>query len=232
MIHVAIVADLRLYRDGLAELLCRVDGIAVVGAAEAQPRPVRALLRLRPDVVLVDMAMIDNTRVIRFVARQAPRVKIVALGVPETEEMVLSCVEAGIAAYVGRDRSFDDVVATVNRVVRGQAVCTPEIVASLFRHVAALATQGPQRFVPSLTRRELQIASLIARGLSNKEIARDLHIELSTVKNHIHNIFEKLRISRRSQVTAWVANGFDELGDLEPFGLVGAPMPDRSRSFV
>jgi DNA-binding NarL/FixJ family response regulator len=226
-----VIADLRLYREGLGDLLDRVEGMAVVGTAEVAPAEMRALLRLRPDVALIDMAMLDNVSAIRFVARQTPGVRIVALGVPETEQAVLSCVEAGIAAYVGRDRSLDDVIHAVRQVMRGETDCAPEIVASLFRRVATLARNRREQAPapsPKLTRRELQIASLIANGLSNKEIAAHLQIELSTVKNHVHNVFEKLRISRRTQIAAWLAGTFDELGDLEPFAARRPAMRDRS----
>jgi two-component system, NarL family, nitrate/nitrite response regulator NarL len=203
VIRVLIIAELRLYREGLAELLDAREEIAVVATYARGDEAVADIEGLLPDVVLVDMAMIDNIETIRALVRRAPSVRILALGLPETEQIVLPCVEAGIAAYVSRDGTLDDVVSAVHRIMRGEASCAPEIVASLIRRVAVLAMQ-PRDGTPvsTLTRREQQIASLISSGLSNKEIARELHIEVSTVKNHVHNMFEKLRVRRRAQLVS------------------------------
>jgi two-component system nitrate/nitrite response regulator NarL len=209
--------ELRLYREGLAELLDAHGDIEVVGVAGGDHRAVNETRHLRPDVVLVDMAIVDNIRIIRALGRRVPAVKVIALGLPETERSVIPCVEAGISAYVGRDSTLDDLAAAIRRAMRGEAECPPEIVASLFRRVAVLATQRRDVSVRAkLTRRELQIASLVTSGLSNKEIAGQLHIEVSTVKNHVHNVFEKLHVARRSQVAGWLHAASEELEDLEP----------------
>jgi DNA-binding NarL/FixJ family response regulator len=224
VIGVLLIAELRLYREGLAELLEARDGISVVAAVSNGEEALARIEELRPDVALVDMAMIDNRHAILALGRRVPAIKIVAVGLSETEHAVLACVEAGIAAYVARDGTVDEVVSAIRRIMDGEATCPPEIVASLFRHVAVLARQ---RREPSpadqLTRRELQIASLITSGLSNKEIATELQIELSTVKNHVHNLFEKLRIARRTQIPAWFQSASLELRDLEP------PLAERGR---
>jgi len=205
VIRVIVVAELRLYREGLAELLDGRHGLRVVGASRGGDDALAEIEKLQPDVALVDMAMIDNIGAIRALVRRAPAVRIVALGLPETEQSVLPCVEAGIAAYVSRDGTLEDVVSAVHRIMEGEASCAPEIVASLFRRVAALARQPREASpVAKLTRRELEIASLIISGLSNKEIASELQIEVSTVKNHVHNLFEKLGVRRRAQIAAWL----------------------------
>jgi two-component system, NarL family, nitrate/nitrite response regulator NarL len=208
VIRVVVVAELRLYREGLAELLEGREGLRVVGASPGGDDAIAEIEQVQPDVALVDMAMIDNTGAIRTLVRRAPAVRIIALGLPETEQSVLPCVEAGIGAYVSRDGTLDDVVSAVHRIMEGEACCAPEIVASLFRRVATLARQ-PREAPPDakLTRRELQIASLITSGLSNKEIANELHIEVSTVKNHVHNVFEKLGVRRRAQIAALAPRG-------------------------
>jgi DNA-binding NarL/FixJ family response regulator len=226
-----VVAELRLYREGLAAVLDSRDGVDAAAIAQDDEQAVAAAARFRPDVVLVDMAMVDNVNLIGVLARRVPGIRIIALGLPESERTVIPCVEAGIAAYVGRDCTLDDVVATIRRVMRGETECPPDIVASLFRRVAALASQRhdePPR--ARLTRRELQIASLITSGLSNKEIAGQLQIEVSTVKNHVHNMFEKLHVSRRTQIARWLRAASSELEDLEPWTVGRLAALDRSRS--
>ena len=227
MIRVLVVAELRLYREGLAELLDSQDEIQVIGVAQDAVQALSEVGRHSPDVALVDMAMVDNSRTIRTLVRRAPAVKIVALGLPENEQTVMSCVEAGIAAYVGREGTLQDVAVAVRRIMRGEAECPPEIVASLFRRVAVLATQRDSSTQERLTRRELQIASLVTSGLSNKEIARQLHIEVSTVKNHVHNVFEKLHVARRTQIGGWLRAALPEFEDLEPWA-AGVPGSTRS----
>jgi DNA-binding NarL/FixJ family response regulator len=116
---------------------------------------------------------------------------------------VIACAEAGIAAYVAREGSLDDLVATLHSVMRGEARVSPRIAAVLLRRVGDMATGRAQRVRASpLTERETEIAGLVADGLSNKQIARRLRIRLPTVKNHVHNILEKLEVGRRTEIGA------------------------------
>ena len=118
---------------------------------------------------------------------------------------MLPLAEAGIAGWVTREASVDDLRATVASAAAGEAVFSPRLAASLLRRVAALASErrvGAQ--ATPLTRRQREILALIDEGLSNKEIARRLSIEVATVKNHVHNILEKLEVTRRAEAAALV----------------------------
>jgi len=137
--RIAIVARIRLYREGLADVLGRQDGIEVVGSASDGDAGVATVRALQPDIALLDMTMLDNADTVRALREAAPGVRVVALAVPETEPHVLACVEAGIAAYVPREGSLGDLVATVQGVARDEVECSPRIVASLFGRVAASA---------------------------------------------------------------------------------------------
>ena len=121
----------------------------------------------------------------------------------ETEYELVACAEAAIVGYVTRDHSSAELRAVVASVARGEVVCPPRIAAMLLRRVAALAG-GPDSNLGQthLSHREREIVRLIGRGLSNKEIARDLGVEIATVKNHVHNILNKLRVHRRSDAAA------------------------------
>ena len=128
---------------------------------------------------------------------------MVALGVADADDHVLGCAEAGVAGYVPRDASLDDLVAVIESAFRGEAICSPRIAGSLLRRIATLAAgQNGTMPLAHLTGREREIVRLIDRGLSNKEIARDLGIEVATVKNHVHNILEKLQVRRRGEAAA------------------------------
>jgi two-component system nitrate/nitrite response regulator NarL len=203
--RVAIITDIRLYREGLADVLGRKPEIEVVGTAADGELAVDCVERLAPDVALLDMAMLDSTRTVRALVAAAPTVKVVALGVPEIERHVLACAEAGVAGYVPREGSLDDLVATLESVALGEVPCSPRIVAGLFRRLATLAHERrPERVTRRLTARETEILQLVDAGLTNKEISRRLYIELPTVKNHMHNILEKLQLSNRAEAAAWM----------------------------
>ena len=199
--RIAIITNIRLYREGLADVLGR-QGIEVVGTAAAGPEGVSCVRTSMPDVALLDIAIPDGAPTVRALADSAPGVRVVALGVPETDGPVLACAEAGVAGFVHRDGSLEDLVDTLRRVDRGEVLCSPKIIGSLFRRVAELAAHSLPA-VGRLTQRELEILGLIDQGLSNKEIARRLTIELSTVKNHVHSILKKLQVRRRAEAAAW-----------------------------
>lgn len=200
--RIIIVSDARLYREGLALSLARVDRVLVVGVADTVASALSCIEDKNPDVALLDFAMPDALALPDAIAAARLPVKVVAFSVAETEDEICECAEAGIATYVARNGSKEDLIAAVENAVRGELVCSPQAAASLFRRLAAhvQTTQRPPE--ATLTSREQDIIGLIDRGLSNKEIARQLKITLPTVKNHVHNILEKLQVRRRGAAAA------------------------------
>lgn len=201
-LRVAIVTEVCLYREGLASSLARRAETEVVGTAAALAEAVELVRRERPDVLLLDMATADAPRLVRGAREAHPDARVVALAIVETEEVVLRCAEAGVAGYVSRNASLDDLVDTLGSVARGELVCSRTIAGSLFRRVGALSGPREDPALARLTPREREIAALIGQGLSNKEIARRLRIGLSTVKNHVHNLLDKLQVPGRSAAAA------------------------------
>lgn len=203
---VFIVTPIKLYRDGIAHFLRSSDDVVVLGTAEEGSETVRLVRELLPDVILLDMALDDSHATARAMRATLPHAAIVAVAVPETERHVVRCAEAGICAYVPRDASLDELLATIVRAADGEAVCSPRIAAGLFRRIAALASQHEDgaAVVPSapLTSRETQVMALIADGLSNQQIAHRLCIEIPTVKNHVHSILDKLGARSRTEAAA------------------------------
>jgi two-component system, NarL family, nitrate/nitrite response regulator NarL len=204
MIGVLIVASIRLYREGLELLLSRRQGFTVVGTACGREETIAHLTDAPPTVVLLDSTTSDTGEIVRDVRQLAPAIPIVALGMTDAEQDVLSCIEAGVAGFVSRDGSLDELVSVIESAARGELQCSPKMAGRLMRRIAALATSQPAR--PSeerLTVRERQIARLIEENLTNKEIATRLGIEVATVKNHVHNLLDKLNIHRRSDLVRW-----------------------------
>jgi DNA-binding NarL/FixJ family response regulator len=155
------------------------------------------------DVIVVDTATYDEPERMQELADLAQE-PIVAFGVPGDERHVIALAEAGVLGFVEREASVDQLIECILRAARGEATIPPKFATTLLRRVAALSDRkdAPDPDLAALTVRERQIVEIIAEGLSNKEIAARLSIEVATVKNHVHSILEKLNVSRRSEVVA------------------------------
>lgn len=206
-INIMVVSDVRLYREGLAASLAQRHRLAIAGTAN-NIDDLSRVDECHPDVIVLDMSARGSLDAIRRVSASSSRARMIAFAVEETERDVLLCAEAGAAGFVPCDGTIDDLVNTIHSVARGELLCTPRIAAMLFR---ALHTQGPRhdgdRLALTLTAREREIAPLIDRGLSNKEIAAQLGIEVATVKNHVHNLLEKLQVASRGEAAARLRAG-------------------------
>ncbi len=201
--RVLIFAEVGLYRDALARWLERDHRIDVVAVAADVEEALAALEEVGPDIILVDTRVPDGASAVRALVAAAPQTKVVALGVREVERDVIALAEAGAAGYVRREGFMEDLMAVLESVSRGELVCSPGIAAALFRRVGALERErGLEPIEGRLTARELEVLRLIEEGISNKEIATELSIELPTVKNHVHNILQKLNVHRRSEAAA------------------------------
>jgi two-component system, NarL family, nitrate/nitrite response regulator NarL len=199
---VVVVSTVRLYREGIRLLLDGDARLEVLGTAATHADAV-ALVELAPDVVLLDTSIANAGAALS--ALGAPAQKVVVLGVTEDEEHVIAWAEAGAAGYVSRDGSSDDLRATIEAAANGETLCSPRMVAALLRRLNAVARDAAGHDVTELlTPREREVAKLVGEGLSNKEIAGRLCIELPTVKNHVHNVLRKLDISRRGQAAAFL----------------------------
>jgi DNA-binding NarL/FixJ family response regulator len=203
-VRVVIVADVRLFRDGLAELIGQHAGVEVVAGTRSADVLGLDLDTLAPDVVLWDVAT-QGVDVVREFIAAFPGLRVLVLSIPELEPEIIRFAEAGMAGYVTRDADVVELVAAVRSAVRGEALCSPRVAATLLRRVAALAHDDLRPSLARLTPREVEILELIRRGMTNKEIGAALTVELSTVKNHVHNILEKLGARRRSEAASRLA---------------------------
>lgn len=207
-VKVFLVSDVRLLRDGLSLVLAESSALRIVGYAATGAETEERLAALRPDVLLLDMSVPHCVEIGMACRALAPTVGIVAFAVASDEAEQIACVEAGITGFVPRDGDVQDLINAIGSVVRGETFCSPRVVASTFRRLADLSSAG--RAVDSapalVSERERQIVELIDRGLSNKEIAQRLHIGVATVKNHVHNILDKLHVTRRGEIGARLRN--------------------------
>jgi DNA-binding NarL/FixJ family response regulator len=197
---ILIASGVRLYSEGLREFLERQPGYQVLGVADTAAATLRAAESSTPNLILLDQALAGSLETLRGLRRLRPDCAVIALGMPDQEEAILAWAESGAAGFVSRDASLSDLLVTIDGTLRGELVCSPQVAASLLRRLASRAAASPSNPPRQpLTAREAEIVRLIDEGLSNKEIATRLGIEVATVKNHVHNLLEKLRVHRRSE---------------------------------
>lgn len=206
MPRVFIVVGISLYRVGLAQLLGTRNGFTVVGAVGTGREAVERLDETTPDVALVDISIPDLDEMSTALAQRAPRIPLVAIGISDADSDLLAGAEMGILGSVTRESSIDELAAALQRAADGELVCSPRTAGTLIRRVAELSAANHHgRTVALLTHREREVAKLICEDLSNKEIATRLGIEVATVKNHVHNLLDKLRVHRRAEAVRLLA---------------------------
>ncbi|GLH80795.1 DNA-binding response regulator [Bradyrhizobium sp. SSBR45G] len=202
--RIVIVSETRFFREALGARLGQNDRLEVIDTVD-HFGALRLIASSRPDLVLLDVGEWHGLDRATTLLREQPDLEILAIGVPEIAAPALCAIGRGIAGCVPRDGSIDDVIAQVDRLTAGGR--SEQIPSEQISIVAGLE-EPPGRIEPvpaarsrlgELTPRECEILQMIEVGLSNKEIARTLRIEVGTVKNHVHNILEKLNVRRRNQ---------------------------------
>jgi DNA-binding NarL/FixJ family response regulator len=202
VIPVLVVSPVCLYRDGLVALLERDEGVEVVGTAADADAAIELAARLDA-LVLFDAMTAESCAEIRSMRDALPGVSILALTVRRGEQEMLELAEAGVHGFVTVDASLPELGEAIRSADRGEAICSPSLAAAFMRRIATLS-EGlqPHEPTPALTVREQEILALVQEGLSNKQIAQELRIQLSTAKNHVHSILGKLGVERRAEVVA------------------------------
>jgi DNA-binding NarL/FixJ family response regulator len=199
---VLCVTEIRLYRDGVAEALRRLDGVETAVTAATGAAAVLTARRSECDVVLLDMALSDSTSVVEALLAARPGVKVVALGVPDDGPEIVACAEAGVSGYVSREASLAELAEALRSALRGEAPVPGRVAAGLLRHIAGQArTRRPGGAALHLTPRERDVLTLMENGMTNRQIARALDLQVSTVKNHVHNVLTKYGVAGRADVS-------------------------------
>ena len=203
LLRLLFVSDVCFVSEALANAFEREP--AVVSLRTADPIEAVTLgLAAQVDAVLVHTALRDGTAVARRLREVAPTVPIIACALRETNDDVIEWAEAGVTGYLANTIRLDQFVGAVKEILTGEQVCSGRVAAGLLRRIAATANPGQGGGAPPpgrwLTRRERQIAELIAASLGDKEIARHLNISVATTKSHEHNLLGKLNIRQRSHV--------------------------------
>lgn len=204
-VRIIIVDDHQLAREGLKAVLSD-DGFAVIGEAASGEAAVELAAALVPDVVLMDVRLgagIDGLEATRRIAALGLPSKVVMLSLHEMPAYVREALAAGACGYVLKDASIEELRGAVSQVMAGQSVVPLGLINAALRSGAPGTAQSDP--VAVLTGREREVLGLVARGLTNKEIARELAVSPATVKAHVERIIAKLGVSDRTQAAVLVA---------------------------
>jgi DNA-binding NarL/FixJ family response regulator len=205
-IRVLVVDDQELFRRGLTMLLTVEDDIEVVGEANDGSAAATLAASTAPDVILMDVRMPKQTGIEACVAMKdaAPHARIIMLTASDEEADLYEAVKNGASGYLLKDSSIDEVAQAVRVVADGQSLISPSMAIKLLDEFKQMSRADRTAVpTPRLTERELEVLRLVAQGLNNREIAKQLFISENTVKNHVRNILEKLQLHSRMEAVMY-----------------------------
>jgi len=203
IIRVLIVDDHTIVRKGIRALLAEIDDLEVVGeAADGQEASVQAD-RLRPDVILMDLAMprMNGIEATRQIKTRQPESRVLVMTSFATDEKVLPAIKAGALGYLLKESAPADLIQAIRQIQRGESSLHPVIARKVLQEITHPPDRPPT--TDPLTKREVEVLRLVAQGLGNQDIAEKLHIGAPTVRTHVSNIMAKLYIANRVQATLY-----------------------------
>ncbi|MGF1339796.1 MULTISPECIES: response regulator transcription factor [unclassified Streptomyces] len=208
--RVVVADDQAIVREGIVMLLGLLPGIEVVGAAKDGDEAVALVAEKAPDVVLMDLRMprCDGVEATRRIRKEHPRTQVVVLTTFADDDSLFTALQAGARGYLTKDARGEEIVQAIDAVMSGEAGLSPKVQRRLLERVTGSETVPAPCALPSelpdgLTPREAEVLVLIAEGLSNREIARALHVSAATVKTHINNLFAKTGARDRTQAVRY-----------------------------
>ena len=198
--RILVVDDHALFRDGIVSLL-EASGHTVVGQAGDGNEAVDAALSLKPDVVLMDIAMpqCDGLEALRRIKAEAPEIKVVMLTVSEGDASLITAMRSGAQGYLLKSLSTEEFLASLDRLTRGELAISNQDINRIVEGLVGLVNQPPEPSRDTITEREAELLQLVADGLSNKAIAQNLSISENTVKYHMRQILFKLDAQNRTE---------------------------------
>ena len=202
-IRVLIVDDHAIVRKGIQALMAEVEDIEVVGEAGDGKQALTQAQALQPDVILMDLVMphMDGVAATAEISSLQPRMRVIALTSFATDDKIFPAIKAGALGYILKDSDPEDLIRAVRQVHRGELSLSPEIARKVLGELRRPVERplAPDPLIP----REFEVLKLVAQGLSNQEIAKQLVVEEVTVRTHVSRILAKLQLSNRVQATLY-----------------------------
>ena len=210
-IRVLLIEDNRFLREGITALLRSEGGFVVEAPTDDDVVTGRAEGMSPPDVVLLDLGLEkeNSLKLMAVLRSRFPEARVVAMDILPEQDDIVQFVKAGGYGFILKNAPVDDYVKTIQAVVGGATILPSVLTKSLFTQIVESVLKsgnGVPDHAIQLTKREREVVDLISKGMSNKEIAQELHIATFTVKSHVHNILEKLELTTRLQIAAFVRN--------------------------
>jgi DNA-binding NarL/FixJ family response regulator len=207
-IRVLVVDDHALFRRGLEMVLEQEPDIEVVGEAGDGGQAVQKSIETAPDIVLMDVRMPKGSGIeaCRLIKEAVPSAKIIMLTISDEEVDLYEAIKAGATGYLLKEISIEEVASAIRAVQNGQSLISPSMASKLLTEFAIMVKRGDEKEqvpTPRLTDREMEVLRLVARGLNNRDIAKELFISENTVKNHVRNILEKLQLHSRMEAVVY-----------------------------
>ena len=208
-IRAFLMIENRLLREALVRLFRKRPDLNVVGQTSPADQTSFGLVETQCNVLVGDSLLRSRLPAVFSAKRGMPAdVKIILIGMEPDDEQFMAAVRSGVTGYLLQDASASDVLAAVRAVFRGEAVCPPQLCSTLFRFVAQMPLHNTIS-KPDLTLRQQQLVTLVAKGLTNKEIASHLNLSEFTVRNHIHRILKQVDAESRSEAVETIrAHGY------------------------
>jgi DNA-binding NarL/FixJ family response regulator len=208
VIRVIVADDHALFRRGLEMVLESEPDIDVVAEASDGAEAIDLAVKNMPDLVLMDVRMpaqggIEATKAIKDAV---PHTKILMLTISDEEEDLYDAIKAGASGYLLKEISIEEVADAIRKVHAGQSLISPSMASKLLNEFAAMAKKDEEKQqmpAPRLTDREMEVLTLVAQGMNNRDIAKELFISENTVKNHVRNILEKLHLHSRMEAVVY-----------------------------
>ena len=214
-IRLLVVEDNRLLREGITTMLNEQEDITVVASVGNGEHTLREVAATKPGVVLLDLGLRtqNSLQLVTSLKKTHPAIRIIVMDLIPMQEDIVMFVQAGVSGFIMKDATIDDFLRTIRSVAHENRVLPPMLTGSLFSQIVeqAVANPGRSRLKISvrMTKRERQVIELVADGMTNKEIAQNLHLAPSTVKSHIHNILEKLALRSMVQISNYAHTSGD-----------------------
>ncbi|MFH2050063.1 MAG: response regulator transcription factor [bacterium] len=207
-IRVLLIEDNRLLREGITAMLNEQPDIKAVSST-GNGDALEKARKIKPQVVLLDLGLKsqNSLRIAEQIKNKYSKAEIVVMDLMPVQAEVVEFVKAGVSGFILKDATIDDFLHTIRSVAQGKKVLPPSLTHSLFSHIVEYAVKSGKadRLMKAvkLSKREHEVVNLIARGMSNKEIARELNIAVHTVKSHVHNTLEKLTLHTRLELASF-----------------------------